>query len=122
MTKNVESLLTPLNEGKVRSYVIVARRFLDSAILFLPSCFLVFLGILAFTNPALLGALVAAVFLFVGFVFAYLTWRAVQWKKKIEAAFKNFGGQFVVQGYAVPKQEDVVRLRKMADDKKIIIH
>ncbi len=122
MMKNVESLLTPSNNGEARPFIVMARRFLDSAILFLPSCFLIFLGVLAFTNPALLGALVASVFLFVGFVFGYLTWRAVQWKKKIEAAFKNFGGQFIVQGYAVPKEEDVVRVRKMVDEKKIILH
>lgn len=89
---------------------------------YLPSLFLIVLGLVALVNPALLGVIVASIFLFFGCLFAVVTWRVLQWKKRVETAFKQFGGQFVVQTYAMPKEDDVIRTRRSSDDKKIIIH
>lgn len=89
---------------------------------YLPSIFLIVLGLVALVNPALLGVIVASIFLFFGVLFAAVTWRVLQWKRRVESAFKQFGGQFVVQTYAMPKEDDVIRTRRSSDDKKIIIH
>ena len=101
--------------GDVKSLV-------SSISFYLPSLFLLVLGLVAFTNPALLGVIVASIFLFFGLLFACLTWKVLQWKKKVENAFNQFGGQFIVQTYAMPKEENVVKLRRPSEDKKIIIH
>jgi hypothetical protein len=112
-----------LMEGlKARKEQMTSTGLMGAVSFYLPSLFLIVLGLVALFNPALLGVIVASIFLFFGFLFAVVTWRVLQWKKRVEAAFKQFGGQFVVQTYAMPKEDDVIRPRRSADDKKIIIH
>jgi hypothetical protein len=111
-----------IESTKGRMAQVGAGSLINTVSFFIPSIFLLALGLIAFFNPALLGIIVASMFIFFGALFACLTWRVLQWKKRVEGVFKQFGGQFVVQAYGMPKEDDVIRPRRSADDKKIIIH
>lgn len=122
MTRSSFDMKTKLSALKSDAGRINFRALFNSVSFYIPSAFLIVLGLVAFTNPALLGVIVASMFLFFGAIFACLTWRVLQWKRKVENVFKQFGGQFVVQTYAMPKEEDSLRMRRSPEDKKIIIH
>jgi hypothetical protein len=111
-----------IESTKGRLGQVSAGTLINTASFFIPSLFLLAFGFIAFFNPALLGIIVASMFIFFGALFACITWRVLQWKKRVENVFKQFGGQFVVQAYGMPKEDDVIRPRRSADDKKIIIH
>ncbi len=116
---DLKSKIVALKSGSGR---LAVRDLFNTVSFYVPSTFLIVLGLLAFTNPALLGVIVASMFLFFGALFACLTWKVLQWKKRVESVFKQFGGQFVVQAYGMPKEDDTTRFRRSPDDKKIVIH
>lgn len=122
MKQSKLSLKSFIEGTKGRIAEISAGSLLNTASFFIPSLFLLAVGFIAFFNPALLGVIVASIFIFFGALFACLTWRVLQWKKRVESVFKQFGGQFVVQAYGMPKEDDVIRPRRSSDDKKIILH
>jgi len=98
------------------------RKLLAISPLFLPGTFLVFLGVVTLAHPALLGAIVASLFLFMGLGFCYLTFKFIQAKKRVEMMLKSVGGQVVIQAFGMPKDQGSVDLTRVDDDKKIIIH
>ncbi len=96
--------------------------FLDTASFFVPALLLLGLGVMALVAPKLLGAIVASIFLFLGALFCFLTWKVLKFKKKFEGMFKGMNNQFVIKTYAVPPEKDLLKEFNPRDDKKIIIH
>ncbi|MDZ4785481.1 MAG: hypothetical protein SGJ02_05330 [bacterium] len=116
---NSDKFKSVLNTSKGQSFLFV----IDRAALYLPGLFFVLLGTLAFIAPKLLGAIVAAMFIFLGTIFCFFVWKFLTLKKKVEGMIKNYGAQFIVRTYgAAPSEQDLLKAHNPRDDKKTILH
>ena len=84
-----------------------------------PGLFLIILGLASLLAPQLVIAVVSAFCLFVGAVLCFVGWKFVQFKSKVEKAFRQFDGKVFIQGVEVQPPSE----RQSSDEpKKIVFH
>lgn len=111
-------------------YVMTENRYLA----FSPALFFVLLAVAIVLMPRLFLFLIATFFLAVGIGMAFLIWKVLQFKHKVDSIVKDFNGKVVIQGLQVvdpmrgqsvkdPFSEDVTTIEvDQNDSKKIIFH
>ena len=93
---------------------------LRQSLLFLPGAFLVGLGLLAIFAPTLLFTLIAAFFMFAGFLACLLVWKFLKFKKQVQNMLKQMEGQVTV--HTVNVQDPFSTEEESQETKKIIYH
>jgi len=92
----------------------------NERLVFFPAVIFIFLGLMALVAPKLLLAVVASFFVFVGLLCAFLAWKFIQLRRKVEKVVKDLKGSIVIQGYQgkSPFESE----ESPEDIKKIILH
>jgi hypothetical protein len=111
-----------LNQG---SWVKMSRREITRqgrrSFPFLPGAFFILLGVVVLTAPRLFFAVLAAMFFFVGFVFCYLAWKFLSFKRQLTGLTRELEGKIQVQAFHV-RPPDVETSETDSDGKKIVYH
>ena len=92
----------------------------DNALYFIPTAFFVWLGLMVLIAPNFVIAFVGSFFVFCGIVCAFLAWRFLVFKKKVEHIIREVSGRVVIQG--VDLQDPFGDEEDSAEGKKIVYH
>ena len=96
--------------------------FMGKASYFLPGLFLIAIGVLALIAPRFLGAMIAFLFLFLGFAFLLMTWKLTKFFKNVDSVVKGINKNIVVRSFTVSPKQGEAQDSEDIDGKKIIIH
>ena len=89
------------------------------AALFGPALFFLLIGVVTLLAPRLILAVVAAFFLFLGLLFAFVAWKFIQLKKQVHETAQKFGSQIQIQAVQMGDPEDA---EFYEEEKKIVYH